>query len=69
MMTPIRKYDGYSPKRGRRRLTRDEDPDLAMDKSFDLFDKCPSSRWYSLRIPGFLPYKRSFHASVILNNM
>lgn len=70
MVSPSRKYEGYSPKKARKHYAKEEDPsDTALDTSFDLFDQeSNTSSWYSMRVPGILPAKRSFHSSVILNN-
>ena len=70
MMSPIRRFDSRSPKKGRRRFIREDESDNNVDASFDLFDQDPeSSCWYSVRIPGKLPHKRSFHTSALVNDM
>jgi len=71
MVSPVRKHDSYSPRKTRKHYARpEEEPnDANLDTSFDLFDNDSSnSAWYSIRIPGILPAKRSFHSSAIINN-
>jgi len=73
MISPVhrvaRRPDVRSPKRGRRRFTQSEEPEVPLDLSFDHFDAdLINSRWYSIRIPGILPPKRSSHFSDIIDN-
>ena len=69
MLSPIRKHDTHSPKKIRHQTIKEEE-DNAFDVIFDLFAQNPSKcPWYYIRIPGILPPKRSFHTSVIINNM
>ncbi len=70
MVSPVRKYtNGYSPRKARRYYAREEEPAPVADASFDLFDQeVTTSPWYSIRIPGPLPPKRSFHSSVVVNS-
>lgn len=69
MVSPNRKRDSSSPRKAKRHFARDEPQDTGLDASFDLFDlDGAASQWYSIRIPGLLPKKRSFHSSTLLNN-
>lgn len=70
MVSPMRKHDNHSPRRGKHNANKEEEQDNLGDTSFDLIDQNPSkSYWYSIRIPGILPAKRSFHAAVVVNEM
>ena len=69
MVSPTRKFEGSSPKKTKKHYAREEEPEPALEASFDLFDQeCTTSQWYSIRIPGALPPRRSFHSSVVIND-
>lgn len=69
MVSPLRKRESVSPRKPHRHLAREELPDTGLDTSFDLFDiEVKESSWYSVRIPGTLPPKRSFHSTTTIGN-
>jgi hypothetical protein len=70
MISPIRRLNDHSPRRLKHHISKEDNPENIADTFFDLIDHNPSkSLWYSIRVPGTLPSKRSFHASVVFNNM
>jgi len=69
MVSPVKKNDS-NPKKGKSSVNKEEEQDNIPDASFDLIDQNPTqSLWYSIRIPGILPAKRSFHASIVFNDV
>jgi len=70
MVSPIRKLNDHTPSMRKAKHHKEDDPENLADASFDLIDQNPTkSPWYSIRVPGILPSKRSFHVSVVFNDM